>query len=306
VAGLPDDQSPDAVPGQRKPASGLIASLAAALTSSTPRPTAGSTASPAVTAASTNGPAPTALAAAIGGVRGMIDSSVPALVFVVANAIGGLRDAVIAAVAVGVLIFVLRLVRREPVTQAFYGFLAVAVAAYLAHRTGKAQNFFLPGIALNAMYGAIGLVSLIVGHPLAGYVIAALDARYEHWRSDRALRRVAALATLTWTSVFALRVVVQGLLYLAGSTGWLAVAKIGMGWPLWGIALAITLWLMRGVRAGAPSSEAGEPELSGATAPAALAPAAARMSADSPAHLPAHIPGPDSAPSAVPPSNAAS
>jgi len=53
---------------------------------------------------------------------------------------------------------------------------------------------------------------------------------------------------LTWTAVFALRVVVQGLLYLAGSTGWLAVAKIGMGWPLWGIALTITLWLLRRVR----------------------------------------------------------
>jgi hypothetical protein len=245
----------------------------------------------------------------------MIDSSVPALVFVVANAIGGLRDAVIAAVAVGVLIFVLRLVRREPVTQAFYGFLAVAVAAYLAHRTGKAQNFFLPGIALNAMYGAIGLVSLIVGHPLAGYVIAALDARYEHWRSDRAMRRVAALATLTWTSVFVLRVVVQGLLYLAGSTGWLAVAKIGMGWPLWGIALAITLWLLRGVRAIGPDAEAVEPVLSGvleAPAVATPVPAAAQASADTatqahgPGHIPGHIPGPDNAPSAVPPSSAAS
>jgi hypothetical protein len=178
----------------------------------------------------------------------MIDGSLPALVFVITDAIGGLRPAVVAAIAVGVVIFALRLLRHEPVTQAVYGFIGVAFAAYLAARTGKAQAFFLPGIALNAIYGLVGLVSLVVGRPLAGYVIAALDASYEHWRSDRPLRRVAVLATLTWTAVFALRVVVQGLLYLAGSTGWLAVAKIGMGWPLWGIALAITLWLLRGVR----------------------------------------------------------
>jgi hypothetical protein len=302
---------PDGVPGQRKPAAGLIATLAAALTSSTAAapPASGdedvagagsATRSPAVAAASTNGPAPTALATAIGGVRGMIDSSVPALVFVIANAIGGLRDAVFAAIAVGVLIFGLRLIRREPVTQAFYGFFAVAVAAYLAHRTGKAQAFFLPGIALNAIYAAVGLISLIVGHPLAGYVIAALDAKYEHWREERPLRRVAALATLTWTAVFALRVVVQGLLYLAGSTGWLAVAKIGMGWPLWGIALGITLWLLRRVRQSEQVAAGGGGELATADATAGATAALAETIA--------HSPGPGSAPSAsaVPPSNAAS
>ena len=245
----PEPPPPDAGSGRREPGSRLMATLATALKS-----TADSTSSnpddPTSSTAPTGPPtaAPTALATAIGGVRGMIDSSLPAIVFVIANAIGGLREAVTAAVAVGVLIFVLRIVRREPVTQAFYGFVAVAVAAFLAARTGKAQAFFLPGIALNAIYGMVGLLSLIVGHPIAGYVIAALDVRYERWRDSRPLRRVAVLATLTWTAVFALSVVVQGLLYLAGSTGWLAVAKIGMGWPLWGIALAITMWLLRRVR----------------------------------------------------------
>jgi hypothetical protein len=240
------------------------------------------------------------LATAIGGVRGMIDSSLPAVVFVIANAIGGLRQAVIAAIAVGVVIFVLRLVRREPVTQAFYGFVAVAVAAYLAARTGKAQAFFLPGIALNAIYGTIGLLSLIVGHPLAGYVIAALDARYEHWRRDRALRRVAVLATLTWTAVFALRVVVQGLLYLAGSTGWLAVAKIGMGWPLWGTALAITLWLLREARPSVPDQALDQAPVQAAV----QAPVQAALQA--PVQAAVQTPGPESEPAAVPPSSAAS
>lgn len=272
---VPQPPSPDAVQGRREPASRLMATLATALASSAAAPATTSTEDDST---SGNGPAPTpgptALATAIGGVRGMIDSSLPAVVFVIANAIGGLREAVTSAIAVGVVIFVLRIVRHEPLTQAFYGFIAVAVAAFLAARTGKAQAFFLPGIALNAIYGTVGLVSLIVGRPIAGYVIAALDTRYEHWRNDRPLRRAAFLATLTWTAVFALRVVVQGLLYLAGSTGWLAVAKIGMGWPLWGIALAITLWLLRRVR---------------------------QIDLD-------QTPGPDSEPSAsvVPPSNAAS
>jgi hypothetical protein len=40
--------------------------------------------------------------------------------------------------------------------------------------------------------------------------------------------------------VFGARFVVQRLLYDADQTGWLAVARIGMGWPLTGVAALVT------------------------------------------------------------------
>lgn len=193
----------------------------------------------------TGGPRPTMLADAIGGVRGVIDSGAPALVFVLVNAVVSLRAAIIVAVGAGLFICIARLIRREPMQQAIYGFLGVALAAYLAHRTGSARAFFLPGILLNALYGAAGLVSIVVGYPIGGYAFAAFDERYARWRQQPATRRVAVQVTLAWTAVFALRVLVQGLLYLQGSPGWLAVAKIAMGWPLAALAAGLTLQLLR-------------------------------------------------------------
>jgi len=40
--------------------------------------------------------------------------------------------------------------------------------------------------------------------------------------------------------VFVARFGVQGLLYHAGRTGWLGVARIAMGWPLTAVAAAAT------------------------------------------------------------------
>lgn len=208
------------------------------------------------------GPRPTMLAEAVGGVRGIIDGGAPALVFVLVNAIVDLQTAIIVAVAVGLFICLARLVRREPMQQAIYGFLGVAIAAYLAHRTGSARAFFLPGILLNVLYGAVGLVSVVVGYPVGGYAFAAFDERYTRWREQPATRRVAVQVTLAWTAVFAVRVVVQGLLYLANSPGWLAVAKIAMGWPLAAAAAGLTWQLLRRLPAEVAEEQA-ETEPSG-------------------------------------------
>ena len=47
-------------------------------------------------------------------------------------------------------------------------------------------------------------------------------------------------ASLCWVLVFGARFVVQRLLYDADQTGWLGVARIGMGWPLTVVAALVT------------------------------------------------------------------
>lgn len=188
---------------------------------------------------------PQTLAEAVGGVRGVIDSAAPTVVFVAANSVGGLRAGLIAAVVTGVLIMVLRLARRQPLRQAIGGFGAVAVAAAVAARTGSAQGFFLPGILLNAAYAAMAAVSVLVGRPFVGYVFAALDDRCTDWQHMPPVRRAANLASLLWVAVFAARATVQGWLYVHSQVGWLAAAKLGMGLPLFAAAGAVSLLLAR-------------------------------------------------------------
>lgn len=182
--------------------------------------------------------APTVLAEAIGGVRGMIDSGLPAVVFVAVAALTTLRTAVVAALLTAVLLAAVRVLRREPLRYAVSGCLGVAVSTFVALRLGKAEGFFLPGIAINAAYGAAFLGSLAIRRPLVGIVVRALG------RPEP--RGAAAVATTAlWAAVFFARAAVQGALYLADRPGWLAASKLVMGWPLTLAALAVTAAAVR-------------------------------------------------------------
>ncbi len=183
-------------------------------------------------------PKPTALAEAIGGVRGIIDSGAPIVVFVVVVAVGTLRAAVLAALGVAVVVSGIRLARREPVRYAISGCLGVGVSAVVALRTGKAEGFFLPGIAVQAVYGLAFLGSIAVRRPLVTVVLRGLGRPVPG-------RRIALATTALWAGVFLVRAVVQGALYLAGQPGWLAAVRIGMGWPLTFLALAATASAVR-------------------------------------------------------------
>jgi hypothetical protein len=185
------------------------------------------------------------LAEAVGGPRGIIDSAIPTVAFVAVNAEAGLTAGIIFAIASAVALVVYRLVRREPVQQAFSGLFAVGVAAFVASRTGDAEGYFLPSIAKNSVFTAVALGSVLARRPIAGYVMAAIDVRYRHWRHHPDMRRAAVWATFVWVAVFGLRVVVQGPLYLAGREGWLAAANLALGLPLFGVALLATFAIVR-------------------------------------------------------------
>ena len=104
----------------------------------------------------------------LGGWRGMVDASLPTIAFIVANGIGGLTVGIWAAVVSAVLVFVLRLVRREGVQQALSGLVAVVVAVVIAARSGEARDFYVLGILRNAAIGVVVLGSLLFRRPLVG------------------------------------------------------------------------------------------------------------------------------------------
>ncbi|OMQ14013.1 hypothetical protein A7K94_0219620, partial [Modestobacter sp. VKM Ac-2676] len=104
----------------------------------------------------------------LGGWRGMVDASLPTIAFVVANAIGGLQVGIWSAVGAAVLVFLLRLFRRQSLQQAISGLFAVAVAVLIAWRTGEARDFFVLGIVRNAGIGVVLLGSVLFRRPLVG------------------------------------------------------------------------------------------------------------------------------------------
>lgn len=201
------------------------------------------------------GAAPTsagALAGAFGGVRGTVEASVPPVAFVVAYTISGQDTTVsaIAALVVGILLTVARLARRETVQHAITGLVGVALAAFVATKTGKAENFFLPGLLANAAYAAIYFVSIVVRWPLIGVIVSGLSGTGSVWRRDPALMRAYTRASWLWVVLFLTRLLVQLPLYLAGSVTELGIARTAMGLPLFGLGVWLTWLLIRERPAG--------------------------------------------------------
>jgi hypothetical protein len=106
----------------------------------------------------------------LGGWRGMVDATLPTVAFIVANSLGGLRTGIWSALGVALLIFVLRLVRRESVQQAVSGLFAVGIAVAIAAASGQARDFFVLGIVRNAAIGIVLLGSIAFRRPLVGVV----------------------------------------------------------------------------------------------------------------------------------------
>lgn len=202
--------------------------------------------------------APTRFVEQLGGVKGLIDSGLPVVVFVIANALAQLKVAIIAALVAGVAVFALRLARRESPQFAVSGLFGVAIAAYFAHRLGRAEGFFIPGIILNAAYFVVFAGSIVIRRPLIGVLWTYFGDGAQGWRQQPVLRRAYTLATLWWALMYGAKTGLQGLLYLQHQPGWLAVAKLSMGYPLFAVNVAATLWLVR--RAKRKLAEQAPPE----------------------------------------------
>src|SRR5690625_2723399 len=143
----------------------------------------------------------------MGGIRGLVFSSIPILAFVPVSAFWGLTAAIWSALAVAVAMLGWSLVRRENPQPAISGFIGVAICVFIAWRTGDAKGYFLYGIITQAVYGAAFAVSALVRWPLVGVIWGFVDGRGMSWRRIASARRWYAVATWFWAALFGVRAV---------------------------------------------------------------------------------------------------
>ena len=177
----------------------------------------------------------------MGGVSGLIYSSLPVLVFVPVSSAFGLVPAIVAALGVATAILVWRLFRRESTQPAISGFFAVAISALIAYLVGASKGYFLLGIWMSLFWAIVFAASVVIRRPVVGYIWGWVHTQDRGaWRDVRRAVRAFDIATLVWVLVFTSRFVVQHHLYDADQTGWLGVARIAMGWPLTAVAALVT------------------------------------------------------------------
>lgn len=191
----------------------------------------------------------------MGGVRGLIESLSPGLVFLVVFTIGqDLNPALIASLAVAAAFTIARLVRRGSLTQALTGLAGVAICAIFSRASGNAKDYYVPGFFTNIGYGAALIVSILVRWPLMGLIFGFIRGGGIEWRKDPAKVRLYAYATWAVAAVFIARLAVQVPLYFADNVPALGAARLAMGVPLYAAGLWAA-WMIS--RAAAPDKAEG-------------------------------------------------
>ena len=191
---------------------------------------------------------------AIGGWRGIVESLLPGLVFLVVFLVTGrlgLTVAVSAALALVQLL--IRLVQRQSFLGALTGLLSVGICLVAAWLTRDARSYYLPGFLTNGFWIIVLAASLLARMPGIGLLVEYLRRPVvsgwrqwlASWRGEPELARAYTQATLVWIAVFALRLLVQVPLYLAGSVGFLGAARLILGLPLFALGIWIS-WLLIG------------------------------------------------------------
>ncbi len=182
----------------------------------------------------------------IGGVRGVLESVVPGVVFLGAYIFTrDLVPSVIAPVVIGVLFLVARLVQKQPVMPALSGLFGILFCVVIALLTGQARDYYVTGFFTNIAWGLGLLISVIVGWPIVGVGIGFFTGIGTSWRRDKKTFRVMMLVTLMWVGLFTLRLVVQLPLYYANQIEALGVARFVMGIPFFALLIVVSWLLVR-------------------------------------------------------------
>ncbi|MEW1905458.1 DUF3159 domain-containing protein [Streptomyces sp. NPDC057242] len=170
-----------------------------------------------------------ALFEAFGGLRGMVETVVPGLLFVTIFTINkNLQISAIAALAVSLVLVAVRLIRRDTVKHAFSGVFGVAFGVVFAMMTGNAKDFYLPGMLYTLGLALAYIVTAIAGVPLIGLILGPVFKENLSWRTRNPGRKKAyTKASWAWGLILLGKCAVLFPLYWwADPTrfGWVSVA----------------------------------------------------------------------------------
>lgn len=191
---------------------------------------------------------------ALGGKRGLIDSGLPALIFLLVFNLSrrDVNAAIYAAVSISIVLTAIRLVKRETIQHAFSGLIGVAICALFSKRTGNAADFYLPGLYINVGYALLYLFTNLIRWPILGIMLGPILGENFLWRKDPARLKAYITAGWLWVGMFLLRVLVQYPLYKSGSINALGTARLIMGYPLF----ILTAWATWQVLRKTPTTKA--------------------------------------------------
>jgi hypothetical protein len=182
--------------------------------------------------------------AAFGGKKGLIDSGIPSIIFLlVFNISDQLQTALISSVAISALLTIIRLAMRETIQHAVSGLIGSLICAWFANRTGNASDLYIPKLLTNLGYGSVYLIANLAGWPILGLLLGPILGENLQWRKDPARARAYKRASWLWVGMFFTRIAVQYPIYRSGNVNLLGTVNLAMGYPLF-LATAYGSWMI--------------------------------------------------------------
>ena len=188
---------------------------------------------------------------ALGGKKGLIDSGVPSIVFlVVFNISKEVNTAIMSALVLSLILAIFRLIKKDTIQHSVSGVIGVLICAYFANKSGNASDFYIPKLLTNLGYGTVYLIANLVGWPILGVVLGPLLGENFTWRNNPARKRMYVKASWIWVAMFFSRIAVQYPIYKSGNVNLLGTVNLAMGYPLF-FAAAYGTWLV--IKSGPPA-----------------------------------------------------
>lgn len=181
---------------------------------------------------------------AFGGKKGLIDSGIPSIVFlIVFNVQKDLQNALIAAISVSAVLTVIRLIKRDTIQHAMSGFIGILICAWFANRTGNPSDLYIPKLLTNLGYGTVYLIANLAGWPILGLMLGPILGENLLWRNHPERKKVYIQAGWLWVGMFFTRIAVQYPIYRSGNVNLLGTVNLAMGYPFF-LATAYGSWLI--------------------------------------------------------------
>ena len=181
---------------------------------------------------------------ALGGKKGLIDSGVPSIVFlVVFNISKEVNTAIMSALALSLILAIFRLIKKDTIQHSVSGVIGVLICAYFANKSGNASDFYIPKLLTNLGYGSVYLIANLAGWPILGVLLGPILGENLSWRKDPARARAYKRASWLWVLMFFTRIAVQYPIYRSGNVNLLGTVNLAMGYPLF-LATAYGSWMI--------------------------------------------------------------
>ncbi|MBN8656410.1 MAG: DUF3159 domain-containing protein [Anaerolineae bacterium] len=170
----------------------------------------------------------------------LLDSFLPAVVFLICNSFLDVNIALIGAIGISILFAIYRILRKENLTYALGGLGGTLLAAVFVKLSGSGSGFFLPGFVSGSITVIACVVSVALNRPLVAWSSFITRRWNLDWYWHPQVLPAYNEVTIFWAVAFAVRLTFEFWLYQQDAVGALATVRILLGWPFIVLLLIIS------------------------------------------------------------------